>query len=137
QFSVGAVKVLIPGATERMIYGAERDASFAYVELLPGRVDRVQKVVVDGQEYRPVVLRTTELDLGEPFESACSRLEAALSAEAVVKVTLEGPLPREAYRNLRLRDLLQWGANHCFHFELDSSRLELEDERLESAGKGI
>ncbi|HLG71897.1 MAG TPA: metallophosphoesterase [Chloroflexota bacterium] len=137
QFGIGRVKVLIPGATERMIYGAERDASFAYVELLPGRADRIQKVVVDGQEYRPVTLRTTELDPAEPFESACSRLETAVSAEAVVKVALEGPLTRETYRGLRLRELHQWGSNHCFHFEIDSSGLSLLDERLESAGKGV
>jgi DNA repair exonuclease SbcCD nuclease subunit len=137
QFGIGRVKVLIPGATERMIYGAERDASFAYVELMPGKADRVQKVVVDGQQYRPVILRTTELDEKEPFESACARLEAAVSAEAVVKVTLEGPLSRDMYRGLRLRELLQWGNNHCFHFEIDSSGLSLLDERLESAGKGV
>ncbi len=137
QFGVGRVKVLIPGATERMIYGAERDASFAYVELLPGKADRVQKVVVDGQDYRPVTLRTTELNESEPFESACSRLEASLSLEAVVKVKLEGPLSRETYRGLRLRELLQWGSARSFHFELDSSGLSLIDERLESAGKGV
>jgi len=137
QFAIGRVKVLIPGATERMIYGAERDASFAYVELLPGRVDRVQKVMVDGQEYRPITLRTTEFCETNPFESACERLETALSADAVVKVTLEGPLSRDAYRALRLRDLLQWGNNHCFHFEIDSTGLTFHDERLENAGKGI
>ncbi|MDE3075921.1 MAG: hypothetical protein KGJ86_10880, partial [Chloroflexota bacterium] len=137
QFSVGRVKVIVPGATERMIYGAERDATFAYVELLPGRVDRVQKVVVDGQDYRQVVLRTTEISEAEPFESACARLEAALSQEAVVKVRLEGPLAREAYRSLRLRELWQYGANRCFHFEIDSSGLTLADDRLETAGKGI
>ncbi len=137
QFAVGRVKVVIPGATERMIYGAERDASFAYVELVPGKADRVQKVVVDGQEYRQVTLRTTELDETEPFESACARLETSMSADAVVKVTLEGPLSRDVYRALRLRDLRQWGANHSFHFELDSSGLSFLGERLESAGKGV
>jgi DNA repair protein SbcD/Mre11 len=137
QLGVGRVKVLIPGATERMIYGAERDASFAYVELMPGKADRVQKVVVDGQQYRPVILRTTELDEAAPFESACARLEAAVSAEAVVKVTLEGPLTREMYRGLRLRELLQWGSNHSFHFDIDSSGLSLQHERLAAAGKGV
>ncbi|HLQ33589.1 MAG TPA: metallophosphoesterase [Chloroflexota bacterium] len=137
QFGIGRIKVLIPGATERMIYGAEREASFAYVELLPGKADRIQKVVVDGQDYRPVTVRTTELDEREPFESACARLETAVSPEAVVKVTLEGPLTRDMYRGLRLRELLQWGSNHCFHFEIDSSGLALLDERLESAGKGV
>ncbi|MFI5269029.1 MAG: exonuclease SbcCD subunit D [Chloroflexota bacterium] len=137
QFGIGRVKVLIPGATERMIYGAERDASFAYVELMPGKADRIQKVMVDGQQYRPVTLRTTELDEAEPFESACARLETAVSAEAVVTVTLEGPLSRDRYRGLRLRELLQWGSNHSFHFEIDSSGLSLLDERLESAGKGV
>ncbi|MHB8619157.1 MAG: metallophosphoesterase family protein [Chloroflexota bacterium] len=137
QFGVGHVKVLVPGATERMIYGAERDASFAYVELLPGRVDRVQKVVVDGQAYQFVTVRTTELDEGEPFESACARLEPYLDPEGVLKVRLEGPLSREMYRALRLRDVLQFTANHCFHSELDSSGLALLDERLDSAGKGV
>jgi DNA repair protein SbcD/Mre11 len=137
QFAIGRVKVLIPGATERMIYGAERDASFAYVELLPGKADRVQKVVVDGQDYRQITLRTTELNESEPFESACLRLETSLSLEAVVKVKLEGPLSRDTYRGLRLRELLQWGSARSFHFELDSSGLSLLDERLESAGKGV
>jgi len=137
QFGIGSVKVLIPGATERMIYGAERDASFAYVELLPGKADRIQKVVVDGQDYRPVTLRTTELEESEPFESACGRLETAVNLEAVVKVKLEGPLSRDMYRGLRIRELLQWGNNHCFHFEVDSTGLQLVDERLESAGKGV
>jgi exonuclease SbcD len=137
QFGLGRVKVLIPGATERMIYGAEREASFAYVELLPGKADRVQKVLVDAQQYHAMTLRTTELDEADPFGSACARLEAGCSAEAVVKLKLEGPLSRELYRALRLRELLQWGNNHCFHFEIDSSGLSLVDERLESAGKGL
>jgi DNA repair protein SbcD/Mre11 len=137
QFSIGRVKVLIPGSTERMIYGAERDASFAYVELLPGKADRVQKVVVDAQPYRQLILRTTELDPEDPFESACRRLTAATDLEGVLKVTLEGPLSRDTYRALRLRELLQWGNNHSFHFEIDSTGLTLVDERLESAGKGI
>jgi hypothetical protein len=137
QFSVGRTKVLIPGATERMIYGAEREASFAYVELLPGKADRVQKVVVDGQDYRMVTLRTTEIDATNAFDSACERLETALSPEGIVKVKLEGPLSRDMYRGLRLRDLLLWGSNHCFHFEIDSSGLELKIERLENAGKGL
>ncbi|MBV8087666.1 MAG: metallophosphoesterase family protein [Chloroflexi bacterium] len=137
QFSIGPVKVVIPGATERMIYGAERDASFAYVELLPGKADRVQKVMVDGQPYRQATLRTTELDLDDPFTSACERLSAATDPEGVLKVTLEGPLSRDTYRALRLRELLQWGNNHCFHFEIDSAGLSLIDERLESAGKGV
>ncbi len=137
QFGIGRVKVLIPGATERMIYGAERDASFAYVELLPGKADRIQKVVVDAQDYRQVMLRTTELREAEPFESACSRLEAAVSPGAVVKVTLEGPLSRDLYRGLRIRELLQWGSNRCFHFEIDSRGLSIVDERLENAGKGV
>ena len=137
QFGLGRVKVVIPGATERMIYGAERDASFAYVELLPGKADRVQKVVVDGQDYRPVTLRTTELDLDEPFESACSRLEPSVHPDVVVKVTLEGPLTRDQYRALRLREFLQWGNNRSFHFELDTSGLQVQDERLDSAGKGV
>jgi DNA repair exonuclease SbcCD nuclease subunit len=137
QFGVGRVKVVVPGATERMIYGAERDASFAYVELVPGKADRVQKVVVDGQDYRPVTLRTTELDASEPFESACARLETAVSSDAVVKVTFEGPLSRDMYRSLRLSDLRQWGSNHSFHFELDTTGLSLLDERLETAGKGV
>jgi exonuclease SbcD len=137
QFGIGRVKVLIPGATERMIYGAERDASFAYVELVAGKADRIQKVAVDGQDYHPVTLRTTELDETHAFESACSRLEAAVSTDAIVKVTLEGPLSRETYRALRLRELHQWGSNHCFHFEMDSSGLSLLDDRLENTGKGV
>jgi len=137
QFGIGPVKVIVPGATERMIYGAERDASFAYVELLPGKADRVQKVEVDAQDYRPVIVRTTELDQAEPFESACRRLETALTSGAVVKVKLEGPLSREMYRGLRIRDLLQFGNNHAFHMEIDASGLMLVDERLDSAGKGI
>ena len=50
---------------------------------------------------------------------------------------LEGPLSRELYRQIRIRDLLQYGSNHCFHFEIDSSGLMLVDERLETAGKGV
>ena len=137
QFALGRVKVVIPGATERLIYGAEQDASFAYAELLPGRADRVQKVVVDAQPYRRVTLRTTELDQADPFESACRRLETAFDSEAVIKVRMEGPLSRDTYRALRLRDLLQFGADRCFHFEIETSGLQLVDERLESLGKGV
>ncbi|HUZ77571.1 MAG TPA: metallophosphoesterase [Chloroflexota bacterium] len=137
QFSVGPVKVVVPGATERMIYGAERDASFAYIELLPGRADRVQKVVVDGQGYRQVTLRTTELDLAQPFESALGRLEPALDAETVVKVRLEGPVTREQYRALRVRELLRAGISRCFHFEVDTSGLTLAEDRPNGVGKGL
>ena len=68
--------------------------------------------------------------LREPNDtSPLGIIKAALaevcSSETMVRLRLSGPLTRDQYHDLALRDVLLYGQQHAFSFDLDTSELTL------------
>ena len=57
-----------------------------------------------------------------------ARLEDVCDRAAMVRVVLEGPITRQRYHALRLRELVEHGAGRSFFFDLDTTGLYVEDE---------
>lgn len=58
-------------------------------------------------------------------------IAAESTPETMVRLRLSGPLTREQYHQLALRDILLYGQQHAFSFELDTRGLLLQElERL-------
>ncbi len=135
-FHLAGKLVLFPGSTERTNFG-EKDlgTGFVYMELEPARLETLEHIRTRAQPMREVLVRTTELDPQDPTAGIIERLEPASSAESLLKLRLEGPLSRSSLMKLNLKEVELWGTSHNFFFELDTSRMYIEDERR-PAGEG-
>lgn len=75
----------------------------------------------------------------EPLERIRERLEPFCMPDAMVRLRLEGPVTREQYRELDLRQLWIYGQRSAFFFEVDESGLFLTAqggrEQIVSAGR--
>lgn len=136
-FRWGGTTVVVPGATERMTFAdAEEPPGFAYLEMEPGRAVASRRVVVEAQPRRQMVIRTPELAEGDPLEIVSARLDSLCHRDALVRLSLEGPISRQRYHDLQLRRIADVGASQAFFFELDTTRLYLEDEALPHVARG-
>ena len=74
-----------------------------------------------------------------PLDVLRERLERFCKPDAMVRLRLQGPITREHYRELDLRQLWIYGQRNAFFFEIDESGLFLTapggHERIESAGR--
>jgi DNA repair exonuclease SbcCD nuclease subunit len=156
-FSVGDKKVVVCGATELMEFGHnEENAGFVYLELTHGGLQYSEHIPIKPQPRYTVMLRTTELwprressektltntvpENGETIplteadltlsvpERIWLQLEPYCADDAMVRLTLEGPLTREQYHELDLRAIWLQGQQRAFSFEIDESRLFLTNE---------
>jgi DNA repair exonuclease SbcCD nuclease subunit len=136
---MGPMQVLIPGATELMTFGEAGMPSFSVVELAPGGgVTRLDRIKVDHQRRRTVTVRSTDLeDAGDLCAAIIRRVEPSTDSSTMVRVVLEGPLTREAYRGLDLPRLFEFGFSHAFHFDVDSSGLFIQEETGQRAAGGV
>lgn len=125
----GGRVVIVPGATERMTFAElENRPGFVYLEVEPGRMSTFRRVEVECQPRRQVVIPTSELGGDDPAEAVRARLEEVCDRGAMVRVALEGPITRQRYHALRLRELVEYGAGRSFFFDLDTTGLYVEDE---------
>lgn len=60
-----------------------------------------------------------------PLDVIKGALASVCSAETLVRLRLAGPLTRDQYHELALRDVLLYGQQHAFSFDLDTSGLTL------------
>lgn len=136
---VGGRLLLVPGATERMTFGAgEGRPGFVELELTRGGVERLDHVPVPCQRRVELAINVEELPADDPVPALLARLEALRDAEALAKLKLEGVLTRDAYHALNLRPVWDFGAAAFFAFELDADGLEVADEpRRAGAAQGV
>jgi predicted phosphodiesterase len=66
---------------------------------------------------------TTAIMQMTPADVLIQRLEVICTAEAMVRLCLEGPLTLDQYRTLDLRRIWLYGQHHAFSFEIDESGL--------------
>lgn len=154
RFPVGDKVVVVCGATERMEFGHSEDSvGFVYLELTRDGLRYAEHVPITPQPRHVVTIHTTELwpnpqhgedsDLdnvsalaGEvpvlsPMEHILQQLESYCTEDAMVRLTLEGPITHEHYQTLDLRAIWMYGHQRTFSFELDESNLRLKSDLLQ------
>lgn len=130
--------LVIPGATERMTSGERADVpGFVVLEGGMEGITRAERIQIAGQPRAELTVRSTELDPDDQLGGLLSRLIPMSSPETMVRLRLEGIIGREQYHALQLRQLAEALAPHCFHFTIDTSGLLIEDERHQSAERGV
>lgn len=141
---VGGREVVAVGATERMEFGAQSgEPGFVWAELTREGARRVEHIRTEAQPRVDITLHTSRLwpnDLDSPVdasgeqENAASRtpldvirdeLEVACTAETMARLRLTGPISRERYHQLALRDVMALGLQRAFSLDLDTSGLTL------------
>ncbi len=135
---LGDRMLIIPGATERMTFGEDPSVpGFVALELGRGGVRGYERLTLAGQPRAEITVRVAELDPQNMLESLRQKTEAVATPETLVKVRLEGIITREHYHALELRQLYEVMARQAFHFTLDTGGLLIEDERHQSAERGV
>jgi exonuclease SbcD len=153
-FQVGNKAVVVCGATERMEFGQAAGApGFAYLELTSAGLHHAEHIPIAPQPRHVVTIRTTELwpstgsvassdgqvesagvpSNQDPTDIVKHRLAPFCTADAMVRLRLEGPVTRDQYRSLDLYQIWLYGQQRAFSFEIDESSLFLAAERPEDA----
>ena len=148
RFSIGDKAVVVCGATERMEFGQSEDRTgFVYLELTREGLRHAEQIPIKPQPRHIVTIRTTELwppqqsNTATPLnpsptqeseapvlsieERIIQKIDSYCTAEAMVRLNLDGPVTREQYHLLDLRGIWLYGQQRAFSFEIDESRLSL------------
>ena len=157
RFSIADKQIVVCGATELMEFGQdEGKIGFVYLELTRDGLQHVEHVPIKPQPRHTILLRTTELwpqntsgrntlsdHVAEGEEQASSfqeipgpsvteriwqQVEPFCTGDAMVRLTLEGPLTREQYHELDMRAIWLKGQQHAFSFDVDEGRLFLTND---------
>lgn len=87
-----------------------------------GQNGHARAMDASGQHWQAYV---SEPDATAPLEVIKEALAEVCSPETMVRLRLSGPLTRDQYHDLALRDVLLYGQQHAFSFDLDTSDLTL------------
>jgi len=150
---IGEREVVVVGATERMEFGAQSgEPGFVWAELARDGVRHIEHIRTKAQPRAEITLHTSRLwpatsdDLaaGEPApegsqdESAQdeaahaldvirAELEAVCTPDTMARLRLIGPLTREQYHQLALREVITVGQQRAFSLDVDTSGLTLTE----------
>jgi hypothetical protein len=86
------------------------------------RNGHARAIDASGQHWQAYV---REPENTAPLDVIKEALAEVCSPETMVRLRLSGPLTRDQYHDLALRDVLLYGQQHAFSFDLDTSDLTL------------
>lgn len=137
-FEIGDKQVIIPGATERMNFGEmSNPTGFYYVELDKGGLANLEYIKIEPQimnEFK--ISLTTFSSSGDPTPYIIERLLPVCHPDSILKCSLIGVINRELFHTLRPYEILLFGNNHNFHFDLNTKELIIEDETIKTISIG-
>ncbi len=128
-FVAGDKRVVVPGATEWMDFGAQEDGpvGFVYLEIEPGRIDRPpQYCPITPQPRTELLIRAAELAGDDPMRTILNRLEAASNPDTLLKLRIEGGISLETFSHLNTRRIEAVGRARNLFFDLDMSGLRVQ-----------
>jgi hypothetical protein len=112
----------------------------AIASLAPARIPNGQasngKRAQDDIPLSSPLVGETNTGGGEALALARAALNEVCTDETLVRLRLVGPISREQYQRLPLRDIQRFGAQRAFAFELDTSGLELVEPAATSLPGG-
>jgi DNA repair exonuclease SbcCD nuclease subunit len=126
--------VVACGATERMEFDAEGGSSgFAWIKITRDGIWQSDHIRVPEQPRVDLTISTAEIwpdrpmlqGAASPAGSILDRLTAVISPETMVRLRLVGQLTPEQYHQRVIRDLLAYGRQNAFSFDLDTRELSL------------
>ncbi|MEO7001222.1 MAG: metallophosphoesterase [Ktedonobacterales bacterium] len=134
--------VIVVGASERMEFGgASGHAGFTWLTLDRSGLVSAEHIRTPEQPRADLIIPTSRLWPATSATSTSSATRAPRSAdlldviradvsaactpETITRLRLTGPLTREQYHLLALRDILAEGQRQAFSFDLDTSGLRL------------
>ncbi len=137
-FEIGNKQVIIPGATERMSFGEmSHSTGFYYLELNKGGMETLEYIKIEPQPMNEFKISlTTFPSSGDPTPYIIERLSQVCHPDSILKCSLIGTINRELFHTLRPYEILQFGSNHNFHFDLDTKELIIEDETIKTVSMG-
>ena len=154
---IGARDVVVSGSTEVMEFGAHTGgAGFAWLELTRDGARRVEHIHLKAQPRKDITLSTENLWPGNrAFSTGMSGITGAVvgrdagllqvpsagksaldtvveamegcTLETMVRLRLVGPLTRDQYHDLPIREILRRGQEQAFSLDLDTRDLSLYD----------
>lgn len=146
QQRIGAREVVVVGATERMEFGAQSgEPGFVWVELARDGARRVEHIRTEAQPRADISLHASRLwpddapadqpdaDASQPLDVIRAELQAACTPETMARLRLSGPLTRERYHQLALRDVITLGQQCAFSLDIDTSGLTLVEQTFAQA----
>lgn len=107
------------GAGDETLRGVASVSEWPAVEARNGHARAID---ASGQHWQAYV---REPEKTAPLDVIKEALAEVCSPETMVRLRLSGPLTRDQYHELALRDVLLYGQQHAFSFDLDTSDLTL------------
>lgn len=136
-FRVGHRPIVIPGATEWMDYDdCDIQPGFAVIDIRSRTDITVTHRAISPQPRAKIVIHAYELEADDPTEIVLSRLELETDPDKLVRLVIEGMIPRATYQKLNLTTIEDRARRLFFFFELDLSHLIVQfsqDGRVVSA----
>jgi predicted phosphodiesterase len=150
---IGDRAVVVSGSTEVMEFGAHAGgAGFAWLELTREGARNVQHIHLDAQPRKDIALSTENLwpenrafrtgisgtlvgrdaalletpPSAAPLETV-RQVMAGCTPETITRLRIYGPLTREQYHELPVREMLRLGQERAFSLDLDLRELYLYD----------
>jgi DNA repair exonuclease SbcCD nuclease subunit len=135
---VGTHTLIIPGATERMTFGEDPGVpGFVTLEIVAGGAVQHTRMPLAGQPRADLLIRTADLPAERLTEYLIEQVVAVCTPETLVRLRLEGLLPRARYHQLDMRRLSEAILPLAFQFTLDDAGLLVEDEFHLATARGV
>jgi len=156
---IGEREAIVVGATERMEFGASSGhAGFVWLELDATGAMRVEHIRTPEQPRADLLLTTARLwstpqtvpaaastQVGatgasgalvppvaddDPLATVRATIAANCTPQTLTRLRLVGPLTRAQHQQLPIRDILLYGQEHTFAFDLDTTGLTIANPAL-------
>jgi predicted phosphodiesterase len=128
QTRLGGVHVVVPGATERMDFGAREAHSpgFANIRWEASGQIQVKHIAIEPQPRLLVDLGAPDLGMTDPTGGVAAAIEQALAdvgGDALVLVKLAGTVEPEIYQALNLIEIAERFRDRVCHLDIEASAL--------------
>lgn len=129
-FSFGEKMLIIPGATEKINFGEEKNETGFYFIRLEGGKLFPEYIKVKSQPMKSIEIRTSEISNENPTESILTRIEKESFKDQLLKCKIAGPLSLSLYQKISFNRINKMGNEWNFFFDLDTQNLYISTGEL-------
>ncbi len=129
-FIFGKKMLIIPGATEKVNFGEEKNETGFYFIRLEGRKVFPEYIKVNSQPMKSIEIRTGEISYENPMESILSIIEKESHKDQLLKCKIVGPISMSTYQKISFNKINEIGNQWNFFFDLDTQNLIISAEEI-------